>query len=180
MKILFIIIGMLAFIGVIVFITNLKNKMELSDEKNKKLKENIGSYFTLKKFFFTQSEKSFFEELKKQNNGQYTILSKVRLEDIVSAKKTLNWKEKGIKRNYIKSRHLDFVILDNHYGNILSVLELDGKSHDTEKQGRYDKIKDDILNSVGVMFYRVKVGEIYENKVKEIFEELEKIKKNIR
>lgn len=91
------------------------------------------------------------------------------MEDIVSAKKSLDWKEKGIKRNYIKSKHIDFVILDNHYGNILAVIELDGKSHDTEKQGKYDKIKDDILNSVDVKFYRVKVGEVYSEKINEIF-----------
>ena len=169
MKILFIITGVL--IGIVFFVINLKNK--IGGSKDTKLKENIGSYFTLKKFFFTQSEKSFFEELIKQNNERYIILSKVRLEDIVSAKKSLDWKEKGIKRNYIKSKHLDFVILNRHYRNILSVIELDGKSHDTEKQGRYDKIKDDILRSIGVKFYRVKVGEIYEEKIREIFENLE-------
>ncbi len=165
MKSLFILVA-LVFIAYIV-IQKLKSS-ENNSEIDKKPIDNIGPYFTLKKYFFTQSEKTFFNELVKQNNNQYTILSKVRLEDIVSAKKSLDWKEKGIKRNYIKSKHLDFVILDNHYGNILAVIELDGKSHDTEKQGKYDKIKDDILNSVGIKFYRVKVGELYSKKIQDI------------
>ena len=128
---------------------------------NKQPIDNIGSYFSLKKYFFTQSEKAFFDELTKQNNGQYTILSKVRLEDIVTANRSLDWKEKGIKRNYIKSKHLDFVLLDRQYGTIFAVIELDGGSHNSEKQGKYDQVKDDILNSVRVNFYRVKVGEDY-------------------
>lgn len=164
------ILAVLVFIAYIV-IQKLKQS-ESNFDSIKKPIDNIGSYFTLKKYFFTQSEKTFFTELIKQNNNQYTILSKVRLEDIVSAKKTLDWKEKGIKRNYIKSRHLDFVILDNHYGNILAVIELDGKSHDTEKQGKYDKIKDDILNTVGVKFYRVKVGEDFANTINNLFTEI--------
>ena len=164
------ILAVLVFIGYIV-IEKIKQSESNSNFAKKPI-DDIGSYFTLKKYFFTQSEKTFFNELVKQNNNQYTILSKVRLEDIVSAKKSLDWKEKGVKRNYIKSKHLDFVILDNHYGNILAVIELDGKSHDTEKQGKYDKIKDDILNTVGVKFYRVKVGEDFANTIKNLFIEI--------
>ncbi|MCB0745049.1 MAG: DUF2726 domain-containing protein [Ignavibacteriae bacterium] len=164
------ILAVLVFIGYIV-IEKIKQSESNSNFAKKPI-DDIGLYFTLKKYFFTQSEKTFFNELVKQNNNQYTILSKVRLEDIVSAKKSLDWKEKGVKRNYIKSKHLDFVILDNHYGNILAVIELDGKSHDTEKQGKYDKIKDDILNTVGVKFYRVKVGEDFANTIKNLFIEI--------
>lgn len=120
----------------------------------------IGSYYKLRDYFFTHTEKPFFDELIRQAQGQYTILSKVRLEDVVTTSKQLDYREKGLRRNYIKSKHLDFVILDAH-GKILAVIELDGKSHNTEKQGKYDKIKDDILNSVGCKLCRVKVGENY-------------------
>ena len=152
-----------------VIIQKLKQNESLAD---KQPIDNIGSYFSLKKYFFTQSEKAFFDELTKQNNGQYTILSKVRLEDIVTTNRSLDWKEKGIKRNYIKSKHLDFVLLDRQYGNILSVIELDGGSHNSEKQGKYDKVKDNILNSVGVKFYRVRVGEDFHNSIHNIFTEI--------
>ena len=134
--------------------------------------ENIGDFFELKNHFFTYTEKLFFNELQKQNNEQYIILSKVRLEDIVSAKKSLDWKEKGIKRNYIKSKHIDFVILNKQISQILCVIELDGKSHDQEKQSKYDKIKNDILNTIGVKFYRIQVGSIFTQKIKTIFESL--------
>ena len=162
---IYIIIGVAVVFGIIFFISNLPKEKYGAEKKEE---DGIGTYFTLKKYFFTQSEKTFFNELVKQNNNQYTILSKVRLEDIVSAKKSLDWKEKGIKRNYIKSKHLDFVILDNHYGNILAVIELDGKSHNTDRQGKYDKIKDDILNSVGCKFYRVKAGEDYAQSIHDV------------
>ena len=156
--------------GFIYFINQTRDNGS-SKEKNT---EDIGSFFLLKKYFFTHSEKLFFDELRCQNNDEFVILSKVRLEDIVFANKSLNWKEKGIKRNYIKSKHLDFVILDKHYGNILSVIELDGKSHHKEKQRKYDSIKNSILSSVGVNFHRVKLGENFEEKIQEIFSELKK------
>lgn len=168
-NIILILIAFAVAVTIIRFLVEMNNKKSIH---NSRPIDNIGSYFTLKKYFFTQSEKAFFDELQKQNNDQYFIISKVRLEDIVSASKALDWREKGIKRNYIKSKHLDFVILDKQYGNILAVIELDGKSHNTEKQGKYDQIKDDILNTVGVKFYRIRVGEEFINSIHIILSEI--------
>lgn len=151
---------------IFVLIVGLIVAAKILDEKKKKGREvlpeeNIGSYFKLRDYFFTNSEKPFFDELVRQVGERYIVLSKVRLEDVVTTAKKLDYKEKGLKRNFIKSKHLDFVLVDKSSGKIVYVFELDGYSHNLEKQAKYDKIKDDILNGVGVKFVRVRVGQDY-------------------
>ncbi|MDD3693934.1 MAG: DUF2726 domain-containing protein [Candidatus Pacebacteria bacterium] len=134
--------------------------------------KNIGSYFKLRDYFFTYTEKPFYEELIRQAENSFNILSKVRLEDVVTTTGQLGYRENNIKRNYIKSKHLDFVLLGKNTSKIVCVIELDGFGHKQEQQSRYDKIKNDILDSVGVPFFRVRVGQEYSVVIKDILEKL--------
>lgn len=76
----------------------------------------------------------------------YIICPKVRLLDIVKPKsgekkyKTLLYK--------IQSKHVDFVICDQNM-NIKAIIELDDKSHDSEKGKERDTFVDTVLRSVG-------------------------------
>lgn len=54
-------------------------------------------------------------------------------------------------RNHIKSRHVDFIIIGNH-GNILAVIELDNKSHESEKTKHGHEIKNQILILLALSF----------------------------
>lgn len=147
--------------GIYIFLQKVKNQ---KSEDKKGL--GIGKYFKAKQNFFSRSEIMFFKLLEKENNGKYTILSKVRLEDIVSVDKSIDWKDRKGKRGYIKSKHLDFVLLDNN--KIISAIELDGNSHGSEKQKHLDEVKNEILEVVGIKFFRVRVGSNFEEKIKKI------------
>lgn len=76
----------------------------------------------------------------------YVICPKVRLLDIVKPRsgekkyKTLLYK--------IQSKHVDFVICDQNM-NIKAIIELDDKTHDTEKGKERDAFVDTVLQSVG-------------------------------
>ena len=76
----------------------------------------------------------------------YVICPKVRLLDIVKPRngekkyKTLLYK--------IQSKHVDFVICDQNM-NIKAIIELDDKTHDTEKGKERDAFVDTVLRSVG-------------------------------
>ena len=155
--------------AIIIFILNFKNKIELNNND----KDEKEKFFKLKPYFFSKSEIMFFNILNELNQNKFVILSKVRLEDIVSVNKEIEWDKRKGKRGYIKSKHLDFVLIDKN--KIISVIELDGKSHTYEKQKKSDLIKDEILNSVGVKFYRIKVGEDFREKIKLILSELENL-----
>ena len=166
----------LLIIVVVIVLIVLFFKFKDSLNINKSIRNDnlgIGKYFKAKSYFFTKSEIIFFDLLEKINNinnSKYTILSKVRLEDIVSLKKDLNYNDKKGKRGYIKSKHLDFILLNKN--KITAVIELDGKTHDYNNQKKSDLIKDEILNSTNVKFYRIKVGEDFRERIEEIFLEL--------
>jgi hypothetical protein len=160
--ILLIIIGLI-FVGVVTFVTNQKKEPGVKKEK---IKEDIGKYYYLKKSLFTPTEYVFYQELVKQNNNQYIIHSKVRLEDIVRVAKGVGNRFREM-RNHIKSRHVDFVLVGGH-GEVVAVIELDDKSHDTEKAKIGDEIKNQIFEFNKVKFYRVRVGENYIKKINEI------------
>jgi len=153
----------LIFVGIATFISN-QNKE--TKKKSEKPKENIGHFYYPKKSLLTQTERTFYQELQKQNNNQYAIHSKVRLEDIVGVAKGVGDRFREM-RNHIKSRHVDFVIT-KHSGEILAVIELDDKSHDTKKAQVADEIKNQIFEYNNVKFYRVRVGEDYLEKVSHI------------
>ncbi len=143
-------------------------KIKNSENGNEKENLGIGKYFIKKEYFFSKSEKMFFDILEKENNGKYLIFSKIRLEDVVSVDKKIDWKDRKGKRGYIKSKHLDFVLLDKNLNKIISVIELDGKSHNGKNQTHSDEVKNEILEATGIKLFRVRVGENFEEKIREI------------
>ena len=167
MEIIYILIALIfVAIGLVVKAKEFLDKDE-KVEKKVKSKEDIGQHFRMKERFFTKSEYMFFQELEKQNNGKYHIFSKVRMEDIVEVKSELDYKVKRAKRNYIKSRHIDFVLVDKETGSVVKAIELDGKSHSTEKQKRSDEVKNQIFRSSGFDLLHVRVGEDFKRKITE-------------
>jgi hypothetical protein len=147
---------------------------ELTPAKTKvKTKEDIGKFYYLKKSLFTPTEYIFYQELQKQNNNKYIIHSKVRLEDLVGVAKGVGDRHREM-RNHIKSRHVDFFITE-HSGEIVAVIELDDKSHDTEKAKIGDEIKNQIFAFNQIRFYRVGVGKNYSEEVKDILEMIKNI-----
>lgn len=155
------------FIDFIIFIFSLIKKIDkkIISSNTGISRLGIGGYYVAKETFFTRSEKTFFDILEKENNGKYKILSKVRMEDIVSVTKEAPFG----KRNHIRSRHLDFVLLENN--RIICAIEVDGSSHGpsaSKKQRDSDQIKNEILGAVGIKLYRVKVGSDFYEEAREI------------
>lgn len=96
---------------------------------------------------FTKNEWQNYKTLRDVAAAKgYIICPKVRLLDIVKPRsgekkyKTLLYK--------IQSKHVDFVICDNNM-NIKAIIELDDKTHDTEKGKERDAFVDTVLRSVG-------------------------------
>lgn len=128
--------------------------------------------------FFTQSEAIFYKLMQDQNNGRFIILSKVRLEDIVNVNSTLSRSDYMARRNNIKSKHIDFLILDSQTQQKLCAIELDGSSHNSKQQKRYDNMKNVILNNIPIRFYRVHVGANFSQNIYSIFEKIKPITSN--
>lgn len=155
-----ILLGILFFVFLLNQFLN-KKEIEVKEKDNKQ-------YYKSRENFFTKSEHIFFKELEKQNDGKYHIFSKVRLEDIVQVTPDLDYKTKRIKRNSIKSRHIDFALVDKETNKIILAIELDGSSHNSKRQIRSDKKKNEILKSAGIKLSRIKVGQNFTNEIKKM------------
>jgi ribulose 1,5-bisphosphate synthetase/thiazole synthase len=127
--------------------------------------DKVALNYQPKNYFFTQSELIFFKILEEENNERFLILSKVRFEDLISRKdKTISG------RGYVKSKHVDFVIICKNTGKIHTLIELDGNSHNGYKQQNLDDVKNKIANSAYKdRFHRIKVGSDFRVQIRDIF-----------
>ena len=104
----------------------------------------------------TKSEWAFYKYKLKPLADKYNfhILSKVRMEDIVKPKDTLDKSAKVSARGRVKSRHSDFVIANPDNLRIYLAIELDGKSHEKLDQQKADHFKDSVFEEIGLPFIR--------------------------
>ncbi len=163
--IVFIIVILLIIIAIILNNPKIYNK----EEKNKKI--NFSNYVT-KNYVMTPTELKFYRELKKITDElDLEIFPQVNLEKIIQIKDK-NQKE----RNKIKSRSIDYTIVNNRNCKIVACLELDDYSHNRENVKRNDEFKNEIFKQVNIPLIRIKVQSNYN--MKEIKEKLIEINKN--
>ncbi len=62
----------------------------------------------------------------------------------------------------IKSRHVDFVIYNPENGYTDYAIELDDRSHETEKQKKTDAIKDKVFESIEMPLIRIPARRTYQ------------------
>lgn len=163
-------------IAVIVFgiVKGAEILMEEKESGGKAEKDPSLEFFYPKKYFFNQSEKMLYEILNKVGGDTYEVLAKVRLEDFIGVKKSNSGDTKDIKnkkygsRSRIKSRHVDFLLLDKTTFQLVMAIELDGSSHNTSKAKEADTFKDKLFKHVNLPLHRIHVGENFEERVKEL------------
>lgn len=110
-----------------------------------------GSYFAVN--LLTKNEYSFYMKVRSRINKDLLILPKVRMEDVVNVNAKFDNSNRTRYRNYIKSRHLDFIITDKNL-RILCAVELDDSSHFSSEAKAKDKLKDDILKDARIPLLR--------------------------
>ena len=133
---------------ILIVVNSLLNNKTTAKKINKIKKEsedintNINNFPYKAKLLLTKSEYTFFKTLQKiLDNDKYIICPKVRLEDFID----VTDKQEIFKyRGYIKSRHVDFLICDNNL-HILFAIELDDKTHNSEKAKNTDEFKNKLF-----------------------------------
>lgn len=116
----------------------------------------LDNYIT-KKYIMTQTELQFYKELKKITDKlNLTIFSQVNLERIVQVADN-NTKD----RNRIKSRSIDYTIVNNENCKIICCIELDDYTHNTNKAKMNDQFKDKLFKKVNIPLHRIKVNNNY-------------------
>lgn len=116
-------------------------------------------------YIMTQTELIFYRELKKVTDKlEATIFPQVDLERIIKVSDNNNK-----DRNRIKSRSVDFSIVNNKNCKIICCIELDDFSHNRENVKKADNFKNELFKKVKIPLHRIKVNNYYN------LEELENI-----
>lgn len=122
-------------------------------------------------YVMTHTELLFYKELRKITDKlQLLVFPQVRLERIINV-----YDGNYADRNRIKSRSIDYAIVNNKNCKIICCIELDDYSHNSKKAKEIDEFKNELFKKVRIPLYRIKVSSYYN------LEELEnKIKENIK
>ena len=117
----------------------------------------------------TKTEHTFFITLVREAlKRRLLVCPKVRLEDIIFVTDKQN---RNKYRGYIKSRHVDFVLL-NASCETVAAIELDDPSHITKKAAKADQFKNDLFFTVKIPLIRIYAGTDYIKEINYAFDEL--------
>lgn len=138
-------------LGIIALVVFNLNKRKATTPKNieetpEKVDEQKIYQYYKKTYFFTKNEFYFYKALKEiACELELEIFPKARLADIIEPPR--NGKNWQTAFNKIKAKHIDFVLCENQTFKPKLVIELDDKSHTTEKRMQRDQFVDEALKS---------------------------------
>ncbi len=143
---------------IILYVINIYNSNKNKFKKeNKKEENNNLSKYTTNNYLMTQTELQFYRELKKVTDKlELSIFPQVNLERIV------NVVDNNITdRNRIKSRSIDYTIVNNKNCKIICCIELDDYTHNRKKVIKNDNFKNELFKKVNIPLHRIKVNNYY-------------------
>lgn len=143
-------IALLFILGLIVELLNNKEKNNTNIDYNKYYKKD---------YIMTQAELKFYRQLKMITNElNLSIFPQVNLERIINVKNNDN-----AYRNRIKSRSIDYTIVNNENCKIICCIELDDYSHNYNDRQKRDKFINELFENVNIKLYRYNLNTNIEN-----------------
>ncbi len=161
--------GILIVIGIIIIVLEVASQIVRNKKTNEKLhksnsngadatlnstgavepEEEIYSFYR-RKYLFTKNEFYFYKQLQKISEEKNLIpLAKVRLADFVEVTSKSDYMKYFAK---IRSKHIDFLLLDKETLKIVVAIELDDNSHSNEK----DEFKNKLFEQINIPLIRCK------------------------
>lgn len=109
--------------------------------------------YTRKQFFMNRAEHEFYDALVQAVGHTYYVFAQVHLSTIVDHHvKGQNW---NAAFRHINEKSVDFVLCDKAYISPKLAIEVDGRSHEGEKQKERDIEKEGILKDAGLPLLRI-------------------------
>lgn len=127
------------------------NNQQVQQENQVQKQIQIYPYHAVQ--LLTRNEYYYFLEMKKIIDPiGLQILAKVRLADLIEVDKGLNYADFNRYFAKIKSKHVDFVIVDNM--KVVLVVELDDSSHQNQERQERDNFVNNALTRSGYIVVR--------------------------
>lgn len=155
----------LIFVIIVLILEKIVNNK--TNNETKENPTNLSNYIK-KDYVMTQTELIFYRELKKVTDKlELSIFPQVNLERIINVKDN-----NKADRNRIKSRSIDYTIVNNKNCKIVCCIELDDYTHNYKNRTERDNFINELFDNVGIKLHRIKVNNYYnleelENKLKE-------------
>ena len=122
-----------------------------------------------RKNLLTKNEWSFYKQLKPITDKLgYSILSKVRVADLVEVESGHNKTEWQAAFNRINKKHIDFILCKPENLYPLLLIELDDSSHQKEKVKERDQFIEKVYEKTGYKLLRVENANEIEKKITDI------------
>lgn len=106
----------------------------------------------------SRGETAFFRPLQVAVAGNFLIMCKVRLADVVTC--PVRRDQRG-PFSAISQKHLDFVLCDPKTTRIILAIELDDRSHEAPHRKKRDRFVDDTLRAANIPLLRVQAQAWY-------------------
>lgn len=167
----YVIIG-IGFIMLFAFLSK-KNRKNFNDENNKKIyiepvetksdeelieTENTEKFpYILTNCVFSNKESKFYNSLKRiTDKHNLVVFTKMRIADIVYLPRNhpefIRW------FNYIKAKHIDFIVCNSVLKPVL-LIEVDDSTHDRENRIKRDEFVDKIFNQLNLPIFHIRLWE---------------------
>jgi len=95
-------------------------------------------------------------------SNDYRVFGKVRVADVISPAKGMSRKNWQIAFNKISSKHFDYVLCTKDKLDVIAVIELDDKSHNSKKAKARDKLLEGACDSADLKLIRFPARPTYQ------------------
>jgi very-short-patch-repair endonuclease len=141
------------FFGLILFVLS-KVSTKQSDSKE--------AIYIQRGALFTVAERSFYGVLEQAISQKYKIFGKVRVADVLKPISKMNKFDWQSAFNKISSKHFDYVLCQKDTLNVVAVVELDDKSHNSKKAINRDAFLEDVCDGANLKLIRFKAQQGYQ------------------
>lgn len=110
---------------------------------------------------FSPAERSFLSVLDAAIGNDHRVFGKVRVADVIAPKASENSSQWREAFNRIAAKHFDFVVCKADDLSVVCVVELDDKSHATNRAKKRDTFIDQLCATSGMLLLRVTARRAY-------------------
>lgn len=111
---------------------------------------------------FSPAERSFLGVIDQAISDKYRVFGKVRVADVITPEKGMKRKNWQIAFNKISAKHFDYVLCSKDKLEVIAVIELDDKSHNSKKAQKRDSLLENACSSAKLELIRFQAKSSYQ------------------